>query len=253
MTRYTVLTYIINDYENVIEIQEKDSEAEYILVTDNPNLTSDTWNVIYDASLENLSVFDKCYKIRFFPFNYCKSDICLRIDGNVKIKRNLKPLIDEFDKENYDLSVMIHPERNKISDEYFIWYQYRHYPMNQVKKCLDFMYSLGYNFDYKGLYQGTFVIQRKNKINGDINRLTYSFLKYLGEDETHIERLDQTIFSFVLNKFFSNAKIMCVGEDLITHSSLLQWYIHKTSFEIPYKNNIQPFLFNKPITIKKFD
>ena len=58
--RYTVLTYIINRYEVVHEILEKDPEAEYLLITDDASLTSDTWTVVYDPDLEGLSTFDKC-------------------------------------------------------------------------------------------------------------------------------------------------------------------------------------------------
>ena len=40
--RYTVITYIFGNYEKVHEVLEKDPEADYVLVTDNPNLHSDT-------------------------------------------------------------------------------------------------------------------------------------------------------------------------------------------------------------------
>ena len=40
MEKYSVLTYIIGDYEKVHEIKEKSPNAEYILVTDNKELTS---------------------------------------------------------------------------------------------------------------------------------------------------------------------------------------------------------------------
>ncbi len=46
--RYTVLTYIFNGYEQVHEVGEKDFDADYVLVTDDPNLKSETWRVIYD-------------------------------------------------------------------------------------------------------------------------------------------------------------------------------------------------------------
>ena len=38
--RYTVLTYIFNGYEQVHEVGEKDPKADYVLVTDDPKLTS---------------------------------------------------------------------------------------------------------------------------------------------------------------------------------------------------------------------
>ena len=51
MAKYSILCYIINNYENVKEVIEKDPNAEYILVTDDKNLKSSTWNVVYDESL----------------------------------------------------------------------------------------------------------------------------------------------------------------------------------------------------------
>jgi tRNA G18 (ribose-2'-O)-methylase SpoU len=40
MYKYTVLTYIFNGYENVREIGESDPDAEYLLITDDPELKS---------------------------------------------------------------------------------------------------------------------------------------------------------------------------------------------------------------------
>ena len=81
--KHTVLCYIINKYEIVHEVLEKDPEAEYLLVTDDPDLKSETWHVIYDKDLEGLSTFDKCYAIRFNLFKYAASDICIYIDANI--------------------------------------------------------------------------------------------------------------------------------------------------------------------------
>lgn len=81
--RYTILCYIINNYEVVHEVIERDPDAEYILVTDDPKLESKTWKVIYDKSLEGLSIFDKCYAIRFNIFKYVTSDICIYLDANI--------------------------------------------------------------------------------------------------------------------------------------------------------------------------
>ena len=68
-----------------------------------------------------------------------------------------------------------------------------------------------YDLNYKSLFQGCFKIVRRGKTNSDFERLTMAFLKYLGTD-TEIERLDQTVYSFVLNRYFNNIKIMPVSE-----------------------------------------
>ena len=52
--KYSVLCYIFNGYEQVREVQEKDPNAEYILVTDDPKLKSKTWKVVYDEKLAKM-------------------------------------------------------------------------------------------------------------------------------------------------------------------------------------------------------
>ena len=100
--------------------------AEYILVTDNPNIKSDTWEVkyIYDimGTDGNTSTFDKCYFIRMFPFKFVNTNIVVRIDGDVEIKKNLDIIIEKFIEGNYDMSLMIHPDKNNFLVEYNTWH-----------------------------------------------------------------------------------------------------------------------------------
>lgn len=242
--RYSVLTYIFNGYEKVHEVLEKDADAEYILVTDDASLKSDTWTVVFDDSLLSLPVFDRCYHVRFHPFRYVHSDIVIRIDGSFIVKSPLREIVDEFEKGNYDISLMIHPERCRIDEEYDIWVTQRQYSYVQAARCMAMMQSLGYDFGYRGLYQGGFIIQRNDKANGDFNDLTFAFLRYLGERE--IERLDQTVSSFVLNSMFHWMKVMPVSECLITDSKFFQWCFHGSDRFVPNKEEkITPFLFNK--------
>lgn len=243
--KYSVLTYIFNDYEIVHEVVEKDPDAEYILVTDDPNLKSDTWEVVYAEDLKDLSPFDKCYQVRFHPFNYCHTDIVVRVDGSMVILKPLSFLVDKFVKGDYDMALMIHPERNNIKEEYNAWIQYRGYDPKQAKKCLDFMKSRGYQFHQKGLFQFGFAIQKKCAVVESANNTIFSLLKYFGEDG-NIERLDQTVVTFVINMLYKEAMIMPVTEDLITNSPYIQWCFHRSNKPIPNKENkIQPFMFNR--------
>ena len=154
--RYSVITYIINNYEIIHPIKEKSDRARYILVTDDPNLKdeSGSWEVVYDDTLTG-STFDKCYQIRFNPFKYTDDYIVLRIDGSVGINANLDPLIDRFLKDDYDLSLMFHPTRNTQYDEYAAWVQTRGYDTAQANSVLGFMQMVeGFPAkDYKGLAQ----------------------------------------------------------------------------------------------------
>ena len=250
--KYTVLTYIFNGYENVHEILEKDDEAEYILVTDDRSLKSDTWDVFYDASLDGLSAFNKCYEVRHHPFRYAHTDTVVRLDGSMEIKKSLRPIVDAFLDGGYERCLMIHPRRNTMPEEYDAWVSGRGYPRQQANKCLAFMRRMGYDFNTKGLYQGCFEIMRKSHVNDLINDLTFDFLRWLGDDGK-IERIDQTIWSFIINHMFADRlNVLPVSEDIVTDGDMISWHQHKSKKLItPVNNKIEPFLFNDKVELWK--
>lgn len=243
--RYTVLTYIFNGYENVHEIGVKDPDAEYILVTDDKSLKSQTWKVVHDYVGDRCTPFEKCYEVRFHPFRYASTGTVVRIDGSIRVKQSLAPVVDAFEAGGYDRCLMIHPTRNTIPEEYDMWVKTRKYPREQADRCLAWMESFqGYNRSYKGLYQGGFEIVRNIPINRRLNELTFDALKLLGNDGK-IERLDQTVFSFLANRYFQDLKVMPVSEEIITRSKYMQLYMHKSTRPI-YNRQIPPYLFGKP-------
>ena len=90
MYKYTVLTFIFNNYEKLHEVIDPDPEAEYLLITDDPELKSATWRVICDPDLAGLSPFDKAFRVRYGLFKYAAADICVCVDGSVQIKKNFE-------------------------------------------------------------------------------------------------------------------------------------------------------------------
>lgn len=250
MEKYSVLSYIIGGYDTIKPILYKSPNAEYILVTDNKELKSDDWNIIYVDNFHPEDNFDLCYKIRFNPFVFVNTNIVLRIDASIQIVDNTDYLIEEYINGGYDVGLMIHPSRNTMMEEYRTWINCRQYPIEQANKCLTFMALQGYDIEnYKGLYQYCAMIQRNNKMNDDWNSLTLSYLKYLAQSGKRIERLDQTIGSFVLNKFFNGYKIMAFSQDIL-RGKPFQWCQHHTGTKLNVsKPSIEPYLFNNPVNI----
>lgn len=250
--RYTVLSYIIGKYEFVHPVKEKSDRATYIMVTDDPELKdeSSTWQIIVDDTLSG-TTFDKCYQIRFNPFKYTNDDIIVRLDGSMGIESSLDPIVDKYLDGGYDLGLMIHPTRQTQLEEYLAWYQFRNYPKEQCLKVLRFM-QYGADYDVKsnrGLAQMCLQIQKKNKLNTDLNLLTYAYLKYLGDSESGIERVDQTVYSFVLQKYFQEANIMWFNQRM-TEGKFLSWYGHNSNKKyarIEDKDMSEPYFFNKKI------
>lgn len=247
--RYSVLCYIINGYEDVKEIGEKDPEAEYVLVTDDKTLKSTTWDVVYDENLLSMrSTFDKCYAIRFNLFKYCHAPLCIYIDANIQINKSLKPLVDVFEDGHYDMCMMPHPLNSQFVPEYQNWIKWRNYSVEKANKFLQLLRISNYDLNYKGLFQGCFKIVRDDKTNKDFDQLTMAFLNYLGT-ENEIERLDQTVYSFVLNQWFSDKKVLPVSEQIV-RSNFMTWYWHKSNnknlnfFMVPGKPD-KKWMFNQ--------
>lgn len=248
--RYTVLTYDIGNYEILREIGEKDPEAEYIWVTDDKNQTSDTWTVVYDESLEGMHPLDKCYTIRFNAFRYCHSDICLRIDSSICIKKSLKPLIDIFEEGKYDMALMPHPIRDNFIEEYNVWVEGRGYAPKQAERWINDLKEKGYDFGYKGMFQLCFWIQRRNQETLELNSKTLEYMRELGVDGV-ADRIDQVAFSYLMNTYHSHLKILPVSEQIV-RSCYMQWFEHKSytpnlNMFYDYSCDDERYMFNKKV------
>lgn len=249
MARYSVMTYNIGGYEILHEIPKEamSPDAEYIYVTDDHTIKSETWKIVYEDSLKGDN-FAKCFQIRFNPFKYVNTDIVIKIEGSFSINKDLTPIIDAFEKGNYDAAVMIHPHRNTISDEYFAWNTIRGYPMERSLKLMNFI-SETYNYDifnYKGLYQTGLMIQRNDAFNNAWNLATYDVIKHLAPTPDSVERVDQTFFSVILNTIFPYKKIMPICGD-ITNDSYFTWNTHNSNDAIYTYQIIPMYLFNKEV------
>ena len=205
--KYTVLCFIFNGYENVREIGEKDPEAEYLLITDDPELKSDTWRVICDHDLDGMSTFDKCFHTRWNPFKYADSDICFYVDSSVQIKRNFGHMIDDFIAGGYDMGLIAHQSNDNFVAEYRAWEIIRDYPRAKTVKFFQMLKDSHYDLNFRGLFATGMRIWRRTKLCDDIGRMVLAFLHMLG-DEDGIERLDQTVFTYIMHYYFPRVKLM---------------------------------------------
>ena len=253
--RYSVLTYIIGNSEPVHEIGERDPDAEYLLVTDSPEVKSETWEVVLDDAFQGLSASDRRHSIAYDCFRYCHTDVCLRIDPAVQIHRSTKWLADEFEKGAYHMALMPHPLRDDIREEYEAWIGTTDYPREQAERCMASMASRGYDFAYRGLFHGGFAIMRRDEQTRDLNREVLAWLKELGDDGK-MERLDHTVFSCVVNMRHSNLKILPLSEQLF-HSEMMTICFHGTEIESKgvYYDLFSPDVkqvFDRPVECRYF-
>ena len=251
MKDYTVLTFNVGGYEVLHEVEVMSDRAEYLYITDDRSITSSTWNVIYVDNPHPEDNFDLCFNIRYNPFIYATTDVVIKIDGSMGVSGNLDYLVDYFNKENYDIALEMHPTRMNQYDEYLAWVQQRNYPVEQANKCLSFMQQAeGYDVKKNiGLYQYNFMMQRRNKVNLDLNMLTISLCKYLAPEGKQIDRLDQTIGSFVINKYFNGMKVLPVSQGVAISGKYFKWFAHNSDTQLSSGNYeyCQPYLFGNPV------
>lgn len=241
--KYTVLSFIIGrGYETLHEIQHPQDDVEYLMVTDDPELKSSTWRVVYDEDLLKLKTgFERCFAIRYNVFKYCSTDICITIDGSIEVSGSLDALVEKFNSGNYDICLMPHPLWADFISEYQAWIKMRSYPVEQAQRFFKFLESARYDLRYQGLFQLCFSLKRRSETTDAIDAMTMSILKYLSIGQSQFERLDQTVFSFVMNRYFSNLKVLPVSEQIV-RSYALTWYWHKSN-----NKNMNAFYdINKP-------
>ena len=244
---YTIVSLITGNYEKVHEVKKKSPSADYVLVTDNPELKSNTWDIVYDTELSG-GTFDRVHNIKWNPWRYCGDDIVLMIDGSMQVNESLDEIIEMFDRGNYELSMTIHPYRNTIQEELKAWITQRNYDLDSARRQIEMMENTGYDtLNYRGLYQGCFKLMRRTRKVEDWLRLMPGLLKATGRDGND-NRVEQTLASFALNKWFSDINAMWVSQNIL-HSRWITWYHHNTNIPILLERMIEPYAFNKPIKV----
>lgn len=240
--------YNFNNYEIMREPEEVDPECEYLYITDNEKFKTQTkvWTIIVDKSMDNLSAFDKCYRVRFNLFKYATTPVCIYVDGSIQIHKSLRKLYDDFIASGADLGLNVHPNRTKLADEYPWWIRYRKYSKYQHQKHLAMFRAAKYDLNYKGFYQGTMRICKNTEQNQTLDDMVFAFLQKLGNNGV-IERLDQTVYSFVLNSFFTDEFKIFPFSQQIFQSNYMTWNYHKTTVPIAWNsgNDNDSYVFNK--------
>lgn len=123
------------------------------MVTDDPDLESKTWTVIYDKDLLRFKDgFERCFNVRYNVFKYCKTDICVTIDGSMEVVGSLDEIIDRFESEQYDIALMPHPLFFDFVNEYKLWIKARGYPLENANRFFKLLRDARYDLSYRSLF-----------------------------------------------------------------------------------------------------
>lgn len=254
--KYSVVTYVMGEYELLREISfnpiEVTPDVEYICVTDNPNLKSNTWQIFYDKDLakDELSLFDRVMLVRYNLFKYCKNDICLRLDTSMQIVNPLDVLIKQFIDGKYFGCLLLHPDRWYILPEYTSWVLFRNFdPIEAMMRMMKLQLDFNYDFRNKSLIQQGISINRRLNITEEINQ---KMLYYCANNDGHFTRLDQTIFTALISSEYSYLNWMFI-DNSIFNGDYLNMFKHGSNELIKFDSEkfITPFFNNNEVDVYK--
>lgn len=225
--KYCIVTYLFNNYDNLKEPLEIDPECDYICFTDDRELTSNTYRMIYleDFNTDALTGVQKMLLIKYQLHKYIpnveKYDYIVRLDGSIKLCKSLRPIILYLEKYKYDMSVALHFERTNFIEEYNTWMAIRHLD----KKYYDIFLRATSDYDYtmSGLIETTFQIYRNCKE-------VYNFLEDLHARLTFYnnnqDNNDQCWFTYVLYKHLNELRVNYHPSTLYRFSDYMKYCGH---------------------------
>lgn len=247
-----VYTCITGEYDSLKEIKNMESNIDYYCFTNNKNIKSKTWNVVYieDDKLSNVLLARKV-KILGNPIINSKYDIELWMDATVEFLKPINDFINEYLDKNSFFVAFKHGKRTSIEEEMNACLRFRKEAIDKIEKLKEFYKKENYNYD-NGLIESTVFIRRtSNKIVWDTMNIWFDMVKkYTKRDQLSF---NYAIFKtgmdvkWINKKVFSNDWFRCSihsNVDLNRHYSIYYGDIdnydsnNHYNYEYDIKNNI---------------
>lgn len=155
-----VYTAILGDYDTLYTPLVPKNGITYICFTDNPNLKSDYWDIVYVDKPDNPRRQGKYYKI--LPHLFLRDyDISIWVDGNTIIKKDLRVFIHNYLKCS-NLLFISHDLRICGYEEAAACLFYNLGEKNIIINQLNKYYNAGFPSEY-GMYCGGFIVRKHNE------------------------------------------------------------------------------------------
>lgn len=210
MNKICVYTCITGDYDSLKNLSYPDNNFDYICFTNNKDITSDFWKVVYiSEDLDNLTL---ARKIKILGHDELKKyDLTIWLDGAMQLRKPLSTFLDECcDLDNYDMVGFNHRDRDCIYDEIDTCVFLFKESVENAKKIETFLRKEKYP-EHNGLIESTVLIRKNNNEVKNLMNLWFDMLfKYTRRDQLsfnyclwknpiNIQMLDMNVFD---NEYF---------------------------------------------------
>ena len=183
MKKICVYTCITGNYDNIHDVEIEDKKVDFICYTNNKNLKSDTWKIIYIEN-EGLNDHQLSRKIKMVGTDYIDKnyDISVWQDASVIWKKEPSKFVEKYLEGAF--SSFIHNERKSIKEEAKEIIRLRKDNKDIVLKHLKFLEKEKFP-DNLGLYEMTVFIKKHNdKTVKETMKIWYeTYLKYSKRDQ----------------------------------------------------------------------
>ena len=204
--KYAVVTYIFGKGKEILrEPDVIDNDIEYICVTDQKDLKSNTWRIVYDNIEQAKCVRDKMVYVKYNPFKYTEAEYVCVIDGTLKIKSSLANLFKSC--IGHDMVIKMHPERTCIEQEIKAWQNWRGMPNISADKLKFVCKHDGVDIKKNFLIESCVIVYSKNsKKVRELCGTVVKYMNFLGED-VNLFLSNQLITTFLLIKAGGSIKL----------------------------------------------
>lgn len=217
-----VITYIFGKNQEILRDPYIDSDTEYLCITDNKDLKSKCWKIIYDPMNDIQSLRDKVANVKFNPFKYTNSENILVIDGALEIKKTLKSLFNEI--KNYDIGLKLHSYHFNLKEELPYWIS-RGLSQESITKFHKMAKIDNIDLSKVTEYEGCLLLYKNNKFCKEFCNEILTYMQFLGDGKNMIIT-NQCPLSYIVYKNHKNDKIL-----KINLFDYFNRYCHNTNIE----------------------
>ena len=185
MKKICVFTSITGNYDSLIEVPNKEENIDYYCITNNKNLKSETWKMIYTKE-DNYTDIELSRKIKMLGEDYIPKtyDYYMYIDGNLYFKKNIHEFFEKYifnHQENF--YAFKHSERDCAYDEITACLQLKKETKENLLKTKEMLISENYP-KHTGLIEATVFIKNKDKlVRKTMEKWFESFKAYAKRDQ----------------------------------------------------------------------
>ena len=235
MKKYAVVTFLFNQYDLLREPLVIDENADYYCITDDKELKSENWNVIYVNKFDTNTLLgtQKTYMAKYSFYEYIPNnyEYFITIDASIEIADSLKKIINSMEEENYDIGLSMHNYRSIWNEEYDQWVRHRGLDKKYVNIFNNFSKSVGYDANSKtGLIECTMKIYKNTPIIRLFIQEVYNTLSLTNNFE---DKNDQCYFTCIFGRYKKFVKTLYFCRQLYCNSTFFNLYYHKTKRRKP--------------------